>query len=373
MEERKSAFFTIMLLASIILVFTVTDLIQGDRTFSETEKRMLKTRPVFTWDAVFDGKYTRDYEAYLTDQFVSRDKWIRVKTCLDMLMQKAELNGVYLGKDHYLIEQHLPGDYTAIQENKKLLLLEKLVKRWDAAVMLVPTADNILRDRMPAWAPYYNEADLLDRVERQIGSEHYIDVYSILRQHAEEEIYYRTDHHWTTLGAYYGYLAWTRAMGREGDIYAKDAMELVTDQFLGTLHARVNLNMKPDSIYCFPEDPMHPVKVTYDLKDTKDSCYEESYLETRNKYGFFLDDNHALIEIETDYRNGKTLFVIKDSYANCFVPLLIPYYEKIYVMDLRYFNGRLFGFMERYEPEEGMDVLVLYNCIHFLEDFSYLE
>lgn len=118
---------------------------------------------------------------------------------------------------------------------------------------------------------------------------------------------------------------------------------------------------------------MHPVKVTYDLKDTKDSCYEESYLETRNKYGFFLDDNHALIEIETDYRNGKTLFVIKDSYANCFVPLLIPYYEKIYVMDLRYFNGRLFGFMERYEPEEGMDVLVLYNCIHFLEDFSYLE
>lgn len=67
MEERKSAFFTIMLLASIILVFTVTDLIQGDRTFSETEKRMLKTRPVFTWDAVFDGKYTRDYEAYLTE------------------------------------------------------------------------------------------------------------------------------------------------------------------------------------------------------------------------------------------------------------------------------------------------------------------
>ena len=86
-----------------------------------------------------------------------------------------------------------------------------------------------------------------------------------------------------------------------------------------------------------------------------------------------MDDNHAFVEIETGYHNGKVLFVLKDSYANCFVPLLLPHYEKIYVMDLRYFNGRLYGFMEKYEPEEGMDVLVLYNCIHFLEGFSYMQ
>ena len=113
--------------------------------------------------------------------------------------------------------------------------------------------------------------------------------------------------------------------------------------------------------------------VTYDLKETTDSCYEESYLDTKNKYGFFLDDNHGFVEIDTGYYTGKTLFVIKDSYANCFLPLLFPHYEKVYVIDLRYFNGRLFRFMEKYEPENGMDVLLLYNCIHFLEEFSYLE
>ena len=65
--------------------------------------------------------------------------------------------------------------------------------------------------------------------------------------------------------------------------------------------------------------------------------------------------------------------MIKDSYANCLIPLLTAHYERIYVMDLRYFNGRLFQFMEKYEPETGMDVLVLYNCIHFLEEFAYLQ
>ena len=79
------------------------------------------------------------------------------------------------------------------------------------------------------------------------------------------------------------------------------------------------------------------------------------------------------MEIETGYPNHHTLFVIKDSYANCLIPLLIPHYEKIYVLDPRYFRGRLFEFMEEYEPKGGMDVLVLYNCIHFLEDFAYVE
>ena len=86
-----------------------------------------------------------------------------------------------------------------------------------------------------------------------------------------------------------------------------------------------------------------------------------------------MDDNHAFVEIDTSYRNGKTLFVIKDSYANSLIPLLTPHYEKIYMVDLRYYNGRLYDFMEKYQPENGMDVLVLYNCIHFLEEFQYYE
>lgn len=373
MNERKSAILTIVFLSSVILIFTAADLIQGDRLFSETENKLLASRPKFTWEALFQGKYTEDYEKYLTDQFVGREKWITIKTCTDITLGRQEINGVYLGKDNYLIERHLPETYSLVQEIKKISLLENLVQTWDADVMLVPTADNILTDKLPVNAPCYDQVSFLERVEQQVGAEHYVDVYTILRQHAEEEIYYRTDHHWTTLGAFYGYQAWAQARGGSEGKYDSAAMETITEEFLGTLHSKVNLNLRPDAIRYFPETVSRPLKVTYDLKTVRESCYEESYLETKNKYGFFLDDNHGIVEIETDYHNGKTLFVIKDSYANCFIPLLIPDYEKIYVMDLRYFNGRLFQFMKSCEPEEGMDVLVLYNCIHFLDNFTYLE
>lgn len=373
MEEKRSAVFTIILLSAILLALTGADLIQGDRLYSETENKVLASRPKYSAESLLSGRYTREYENYLTEQFVGRDKWIALKTYMDVSLQKKEINGVYLARDGYLIERHLPGDYSSVQEEKKLLLLEKLVKRWDADVMLVPTADNILTDKLPPFASFYDQEKFLERVKSRVGQEHYLDIYTKLAQHEGEELYYRTDHHWTGLGAYYGYLTWAESGGTSADRWKPEDMETASEDFLGTLHSKVNLEMQGDRILYFPEENGHPESVTYDFGRTADSCYETSYLDKKNKYGFFLDDNHAFVEIDTGYRSKKSLFVIKDSYANCLIPLLMPYYEKIYVMDLRYFNGRLFGFMEEYEKLGDMDVLVLYNCIHFLEEFQYLE
>lgn len=373
MDEKRNAILTAGIICAILLTFAAADLFHADRLYSETENRMLASRPELTEESVKSGKYSREYEAYVTDQFINRDKWIAVKTGMDILLQKKDMKGVYLGKDGFLIEQHLPQDYTHIQETKKIALLEKLVRDWNAKAMLVPTADNVLKDKLPLNASYYDQAAFLAEVEQQIGSRYFINVYGILKEHSQEEIYYRTDHHWTSLGAYYGYLAWAEAVGTAPKFYSTNRMRTASEDFLGTLHSRLNISMKGDSITYFPETVKRPVSVTYDFDKTVSSYYEESYLETKNKYGFFLDGNHALVEIDTSYRNGKTLFVIKDSYANSLIPLLTPHYEKIYVVDLRYFNGSLYDFMDRCEPEKGMDVLVLYNCIHFLEEFQYYE
>ena len=113
------------------------------------------------------------------------------------------------------------------------------------------------------------------------------------------------------------------------------------------------------------------MQITYDFEKKSDSFYEEKYLQGSNQYAFFMDDNHGIVEISTSQKNNKTLFVIKDSYANCYIPLMANHYEKIYVIDLRYVNVPLNKLMEQYNPEEGMDVLILYNCIHFLEEFHY--
>ena len=373
MNEKRSAFFSVFIIAAVILSFTAADLVQEDRLYSEAENRVLASRPKLTVESLFSGDFTKEYETYVTDQFVGRDKWILVKTYTDLALQKKEVGGVYLGAQGYLIEQHLPEDYSAQQVEEKLQLLEKFVEKWDARVMLVPTADNILEEMMPAHAPRVDEKALLSQVENRIGAHSCIDVYSVLMEHADQEIYYHTDHHWTSLGAYYGYLAWAEAQGLQPAFSLED-METVAEGFRGTLYAKAKLSPRTDTIHYFPRTMEHIRKVTYDLKKTSDTCYEWSHLDTRNKYAFFLDDNHALVEIDTGSQGGGTLFVVKDSYANCLVPLLAAHYEKIYVMDLRYFNGRLFTFMGSCLPEEGkMDVLLLYNCIHFLEEFKYVQ
>ena len=114
MSEKKRAFFTFAFLFSIILVFSFADLVQGDRVFSETENKMLAAKPKFTWEALFGGNYGEDYEAYLTEQFVGRDKWITINTWVDIALQRKEIKGVYLAEDGYLIEQHLPEKYSEI-------------------------------------------------------------------------------------------------------------------------------------------------------------------------------------------------------------------------------------------------------------------
>lgn len=369
MGEKINAAFTAALLSAIILIFTAADMTKEDRTFSETENRLLAARPEFSAENLLKGSYTQDYETYVTDQFVSRDKWIFLKRKLEVLLQKQEIGGVYLGKDGYLLEQHLPEDYSEETIEKKLDLLDKLVKDWSADVMLIPTADNVLTDKMPANAPYFHQEEFLEKVWERVGRQHFVDAYSVLWEHREEEIYYRTDHHWTSLGAYYGYRAWTKFMGERAYPYDRNAMVLASGDFLGTLHSKIILDWNSDSIRYFGETVEMPVTVTYDLRKTTDTLYEESYLSTKNKYGFFLDDNHAFVEIHTDSGTGRRLFLIKDSYANCFVPLLLPHYDTIYLLDLRYYNGRLYQLLEQYAADA--DILVLYNCVHFLEDFVY--
>lgn len=373
MGEKKSAYLNIGVICAIILTFMIADLMMGDRLYSETENRMLASRPKFSLEALLDGSYTADYEAYVTDQFVSRDKWVAIKTCAEILLGKTEVNGVYLGARDYLIEQHLPQAYPEELIEDKLKLLNMPVEKWDAKVMLIPTADNIISDKLPAYAPYFDQRMFLDRVREYVGEDHYIEVYDKLAEHSQEYIYYQTDHHWTTLGAYYGYHAWAEDMGEEPFAYNLLGMERASENFRGTLHSKTNLGKARDTLLYFPETVERPVSLIYDKTIKRNSYYEEKYLDTKNQYGFFLDDNHALAEIHTGYENGRTLFVIKDSYANCFIPLLTPHYERIYVLDPRYFNGKLEALLRACEPENGMEVLILYNCIHFLEDFDYYE
>lgn len=386
--KKINAVITLLLLGGILFGLAIADVCTPDRLFSEYENRILASRPDFNLKKLFNGSYTEEYENYVTDQFVERDKWIFVKTMTDVLLGKKEINGVYLAKDGTLIEKHAPEDVKPEVAAQKLALLQRLVE-WQEGkecgtlhVMLVPTADNILTDKLPNHAPYYDQQKLLEQVQEMAGS-HVIDVADSLRAHREEYIYYGTDHHWTTRGAYYGYLVWAEATGVTPVSYD---VQIVSTDFLGTLHSKTNLMVKPDTIEAYLPVVLREtqdgasdgraMQVYYDFsEESRDSLYEEKYLDTKNKYGYFLDDNHPFIRIETGAQSpdaaGKKLLVIKDSYANCLIPFLTEHYETIYVLDLRYYRAPLFSLLEEYGAEGDMDILLLYNVIHFMEEFQY--
>ncbi|MCI9323286.1 MAG: hypothetical protein HFH81_08545 [Lachnospiraceae bacterium] len=372
-NEKLHAGMTVALLALVLLVFTAADLLKADRLFSETENRVLAQKPKLSLEGILSGSYEKEYEAYATDQFVHRDTWVMLKTRMDILLERKAIKGVYLAEDGSLIEQHLPQNYDQAMADKRVGLLRELTERYpQTLVMLAPTADNIQSYKLPPYAVSYDQRQLLSQVKEAVGEERVIDLFPILEEHREEPVYYRTDHHWTTLGAYYAYLEWARKVGYPPRSYDPKDLQTVSDTFLGTLHSRINLPMEADKIQIFPRTNNRKVKITYDFAKEDDSYYVPSYLEGKNQYGYFLDDNHAFIEIETAYAaNGKELFIIKDSYANSLIPILAPHYEKIYVLDLRYYNGSLFSLMEQYVTHSRVSVLVVYNCIHFLEDFSY--
>lgn len=379
MREKTASRITILLAVCMLLGLTAADMLAPDRKFSQTENRILASRPEFGLEELFAGDFTADYETYVTDQFVARDRWIGLKTRVDIALGKKDVGGVYLAKDGSLIQRHPAAEIGEERIEQKLERLQDLTGHCletagigQVKVMLVPTADNIRTDKLPDYADYFDQAPFLRRAAERVGERCYVDVFSVMQAHADEYIYYRTDHHWTTQGAYYAYEAWAADMGLEPVAFSGDARRQVTEEFLGTLHSKVNLPMEPDSIEAYWPDGK--VQVFYDLsEEARPSLYEEKYLETKNKYGFFLDDNHGFVRIETGVENGRTLFVIKDSYANCFVPFAAQHYETVCIVDLRYCNISLYGLIDR-QLQEGngdMDVLILYNVIHFLDDFRF--
>ena len=175
---------------------------------------------------------------------------------------------------------------------------------------------------------------------------------------AVDDPYYHTDHHWTTMGAQAAYTLWAQATGHTARSYA---LTQATDRFRGTLYSKVLL---PDSVYDTVDYCPDITIVSADCDGTeRDSLYDLTALEKKDKYELFLGGNYAKAVIRTGTENGKHLLLIKDSFANSFVPFLTGDYETITMVDLRYCREKL-------QPlaDEADDILVLYEITNFAAD-----
>lgn len=366
---------SLSVLAVVGLGIVAADLWQPDRGFSENENRILASKPKLTMETLFDGSFMTDYETYITDQFAFRDGWITLKTHGEKWLGKKDINGVYLLDNGELIERTKATAVEEVKTERKLRALttelpkvEQMISG-DTYVMLVPTAAEIYGNKLPSFAEEYSQKEFLMQAKEALPSEtRWVDALGNLEVHVGEKLYYHTDHHWTTLGAFYGYESFCQASGREMPKKEEYRQEILSEEFLGTLHSKINLSVPYDTIesWIWEEEPSYKINYVYENK-TSDSFYEASHLEGKDKYAVFLDSNHPLIEItseETGAADRKSILVVKNSYANCFVPFLLKDYEKIYVLDPRYYRAGTATFLEEQEIE---DVLYLYDVLGFLK------
>lgn len=362
---RSKVTVTIFLL--ILSGMSVFGFAAGDERYSEKENRYLAIKPDLDSGNLLNGKYQEDYETYLADKTVFRNKWIEFKTYIELASLKKDVNGVYFGKDNYLIARQDTDKFETENADRNCEYLEEFVdnykKNTDICVMLVPNTSEILKEKLPKYAYNFNETKYINDIYKEIGEDNTVDVNEILKVHKDEYLYYKTDHHWTTLGAYY---AFTEYADKTGINIEKYTTKLVTDKFYGTMSSKVNLEIEADKVYIYEADKEEDVSVSYNNStELKDSLYEMSALDKKDKYSIFLGGNNPLVQITTNAKNDRKVLVIKDSFAHCFIPFMISGFSKIDVVDLRYYNESI----EKMIEEGGYtDILVLYNVGNFVED-----
>lgn len=370
-KRRKVRLWMALGFISCIALLVLADGITKERKFSEEENRMLATKPKASVETVMSGKFMSQYEKYKSDQFLGRDFWVSLKTKSDLLLGKKDSNGVFKGADGYLLEEISVLDEASYKENMDAVTA--FAARYPDLKMhmlIAPNAANILKEKLPAFIATEDQNAQLKRTEEIVSAAgiQWIDAAKTLNQHKNEEIYYRTDHHWTTKGAYYAFQEAAGDLGILQEEMTAFVPHTVTEAFNGTLSATSGYERsRRENIDIYlPEKNDTKVVVNYvEEKEKSASMYSSEKLEEKDKYGMFLNGNHALVDIKTTSGKNRRLLILKDSYANCFVPFLTPYYREIVLVDPRYYYGDLDDLIEE---DRITDVLFLYNGNTFFTD-----
>ncbi|MDY6287389.1 MAG: DHHW family protein [Lachnospiraceae bacterium] len=329
------------LIIGIAAVVIILGLIIPDRDFSDNENRDLTTFPRPTRESLLSGDFTSDLSSYLADQFAFRDFWVSFNHDMEIISGKKETGDVYFGKKGCLLARPATPDDDAMSKTLDAMLrYHEAYPNIGMTAMIVPCYAAVDPSLLPAHAPVRDQTGDIASENQKLSDGGYqiVQAQSALEAHADEYIYYKTDHHWTTQGAYYAFTASQGVL----DIMAPTATYTqyqVSDSFQGTLASQSGSYSTKDDIFVYALDA-DQTKYYVDIPDlgqTTTSVYDSSKLDEKDQYQVFFGGNHPLVEIHTANKTGRNLLVFKDSYANSLVPFYIPYFDNIYMIDPRYY------------------------------------
>lgn len=359
MTTRYSRFLTAgfsVFLAGLL----VWHIVLPDRDKSETENRTLAQFPEFSWEALVDGSYTESVEEYFADQFPMRDQWMVMKARAEQLLGKKEFNDVYLCDDTLISKVETPADDLV---EKNLSYIDRLKEKSSANITfgMIPSAAEIWKDKLPTGAQSWDQTHLLAQSD--------VDFNTTLKEHANEQIFYNTDHHWTTLGAFYGANALLEHLGKE-PLNEKDfAPEIASDAFYGTLYSQSGIHwINPDIIEYWVSEEGLSVTSWRTGKPEESPLYDRSYLVKKDKYSSFLGGNQPLCVIKNENAaNDDKLILVRDSYADSLAPFLAQRFSEVHLIDLRYYRFPV----SAYAADNGIDeIAVVYSAQNFIADVN---
>lgn len=369
-----SGMLTALIISAFIIIFALATVFRPDRRFSANENRNLAVRPAFSISSLMDGSFAKGLTDRFSDQFLMRDTWISLKSSLDRLAGLRESHGVYIGKDHWLFAAPETPDDHALREiadavNRFASVSDGVATR----MMVVPCACSVMPELLPADAPVRNQAYDIERFHEMLGagsSVTFINPTEILRANHNKQLYYKTDHHWTCLGSKLVFDSQATALGIDQPVSSYQFYAL-SNMFLGTLGSQSGNFGTRDAIGIYvPETQVEYYVSIPDEGVTQASLYFSDKLNQKDQYQVFLGGNHPLVEIRTSADSGKNLLLIKDSYANSFVQYLVPYYDKIIMVDPRYYYENVSQLLAR----EGItDTLLLYSANTLFTDSSLAD
>lgn len=371
-NRRLQGQYLSWLLVGVVVLFSIMGILWKDRDFSEAENRTLASFPEISISSITDGSFLSGLGDYVADQFPLRDMWISLNLGVNRLLGQKEASGVYLCEDDYLIQ--VPGEPNEAQLERNLSAISAFAASHDdlnTVMTIVPNAVTIHADKLPANAPVRDQRADLSHIQASVSGVNFVDVTDMLASHSDEQLFYRTDHHWTSLGAYYAFQQIAPALNIEPPAWASYTVYTVSNSFEGTLSSKSGSHSARDSVELIVPGTEIEYYVTYSGDQTGIcSMYDRSALDKKDHYTVFFGGNYGRVDITTTADTGRCLLVFKDSYANCFMQLLYPYFDHITMIDPRYYYDNVENVIK---SESVTDVLYLYNLDTFLGDSSLAD
>lgn len=341
--------------------------------YSSSEKRYLQKFPDASVGNIASGQFGQEFESYFADHFPQRNLWVGFNSYYALGLGNNGANGVYNSADGYLINKPVSVDNNVEKNLKAITDFKQNLGSIPVTVMFAPSTGYVASDKLPLVHDTYHDDHYFNAAKRTFADNDiaFVDLREDFRKAyaAGEQLYYRTDHHWTTPGAFLGYTKLCESLGKK-PLEKSDFDREIYSGFYGTTYSTGGFWLtQPDAleVWVNPKNSNNiHVKITdgTEVKES-DSLYFYSHLDEDDKYPVFLDGNHAITEITNTRVSSGTVLVVKDSFSHSLAPFLAENFRRVILVDMRYYKQSV---SQIAKTEKADRVVVLYGIDNFATD-----